>query len=69
MKDNEGVVEFIYRVETVANQLGKNGEPLLANQVVENFLRSLTIDFDYIVRAIKESKYLSKLTMEELVGS
>ena len=68
MKENEGVTEFISRVETVANQLGKNGEPLPANRVVEKILRSMTIDFD-IVCAIEESKDLSKLTMEELAGS
>jgi len=69
MKENEGVTEFISRVETVANQLGKNGEPLPANRVVEKILRSLTIDFDNIVCAIEESKDLSKLTVEELAGS
>ena len=50
----------------MANQLGKNGEPLPANRVVEKILRSLTIDFDNIVCAIEESKDLSKLTVEEL---
>jgi len=69
MKENEGVTEFISRVETVANQLGKNGEPLPANRVVEKILRSMTIDFDNIVCAIEESKDLSKLTVEELAGS
>jgi len=69
MKENEGVTEFISWVETVANQLGKNGEPLPANRVVEKILRSLTIDFDNIVCAIKESKDLSKLMVEELARS
>jgi len=72
MKENEGVTEFISRVETVANQLDKNGESLTidcGNRVVEKILRSLTIDFDNIVCAIHESKDLSKLTVEELIGS
>ena len=69
MKENEGVTEFISRVETMANQLGKNWESLPANQVVEKILRSLTIDFDNIVCAVEESKDLSKLTVEELDGS
>jgi len=69
MKENEGVSEFISRVKTVANQLGKNGEPLPAHQVVEKILRSMTIDFDNNVCAIEESKDLSKLTVEELAGS
>jgi len=69
MKENEGVTEFISRVETVANQLGKNGESLPANRVVEKILRLMTIDFDNIVCAIEKSKDLSKLTVEELAGS
>ena len=43
MKENEGVTEFISRVETVANQLSKNGEPLPANRVVEKILKPLTM--------------------------
>ena len=69
MKENEGVTKFISRVETVANQLGKNVESLPANRVVEKILRSMTINFDNIVCAIEESKDLSKLTMKELAGS
>jgi len=49
MKENKEVTKFISRVETVANQLGKNGESLPANRVVEKILRSLTIYFDNIV--------------------
>jgi len=69
MKENEGVTEFISRVETVANQLGKNGEPLPVNRVVEKILRSMTIDFNNIVCAIEESKDLSMLMVEELAES
>jgi len=40
-----------------------------ASQVVEKILRSLRDDFESIVCAIKESKDLSVLSVEELVGS
>ena len=69
MEDKEQVTEHITRVEKVANQLGKNGEPMLASRVVEKILRSLTDDFESIVCAIEESKDLSVLSVEELVGS
>ena len=36
MKKTEGVVEYITQVETVANQLSRNGETLPVSRVVEN---------------------------------
>ena len=69
MKEIEGVAEYISRVETVANQLSRNGETLPASRVVEKILRSLMDDFENVVCAIEESKDLSMLTVEELVGS
>lgn len=56
-------------VEKVANQLGRNGEPLPACQVVEKFLRSLTNYYESKVCTIKESKGLSTLLVEELAES
>ncbi|WVY99734.1 hypothetical protein V8G54_025804 [Vigna mungo] len=58
-EDKERVTES--RVEKVANQHGKNGEPMPANWVVEKILRSLTDDFENID--------LSTLSVEEIVGS
>jgi len=69
MKEDERVAEYVARVETVANQLGKNGETLPACRVVEKILRSLTDDFENIVCAIEESKDLTALSMEELARS
>jgi len=69
MKETEGVAEYITRVETVANQLARNGETLPTSRVVEKILRSLTNDFENVVCVIEESKDLSKLTVEELAGS
>jgi len=69
MEDKEQVTEYITRVEKVANQLSKNGEPMPASRVVEKILRSLTDDFESIVCAIEESKDLSVFYVEELAGS
>ena len=69
MKETEGVAEYITRVETLANQLARNGETLPASRVVKKILRSLTNDFENVVCAIEESKDLSMLTVEELVES
>jgi len=69
MKEAEGVAEYVLRVETIVNQLGRNGEMLLACRVVEKILRSLTNEFENIVCTIEESKDLTSLSVEELVGS
>ena len=69
MKEDEGVAEYVSRVETLVNQLCRNGEMLPACRVVEKILRSLTDDFENIVCAIEESKDFIALSMEELAGS
>nr|KYP52959.1 Retrovirus-related Pol polyprotein from transposon TNT 1-94 [Cajanus cajan] len=68
MEDKEQVSEYITRVEKVANQLGRNGEPMPASRIVEKILRSLTDDFESIACVIEESKDLSVLSVEELAG-
>nr|KYP49670.1 hypothetical protein KK1_028538 [Cajanus cajan] len=69
MEDKERVSEYITRVEKLANQLGRNGEPMPASRIVEKTLRSLTDDFESIACVIEESKDLSILSMEELAES
>ena len=68
MKEDEGVAEYVSRVEAVV-KLGRNGETLPACRVVEKILRSLTDDFENIVCAIEESKDLITLSVEELAES
>ncbi|KAJ3701279.1 hypothetical protein LUZ61_004984 [Rhynchospora tenuis] len=69
MKETEGVSEYMTRVQTVVNQLKRNGEPLAEVRVVEKVLRSLTNEFENIVCAIEESKDLNEITIDELSGS
>nr|KYP39136.1 hypothetical protein KK1_039563 [Cajanus cajan] len=52
MEDKEQVSEYITRVEKLANQLGRNGEPMPASRIVEKILRSLTDDFESIACVI-----------------
>jgi len=51
------------------NQLRLNGEDLDGRKMVEKILRSLTRKFEYIVVAIEESKDLSFLSLESLIGT
>jgi hypothetical protein len=69
MKESEGVSDYITRVQTVVNQLKRNGETLTDARVVEKILRSLTENFENVVCAIEESKDLEEMIVDELVGS
>jgi gag-polypeptide of LTR copia-type len=64
MKESESVSDYITRVQAVVNQLIRNDEALTDTRVVEKILRSLTDNFENVVRAIKESKDLAKLTVK-----
>lgn len=67
MMETEGVFEYITRIQTMVNQLSRNGDTLLASLVVEKILRSLTKDFKNVECAIEESKDMSTLSVEKLV--
>jgi RNase H-fold protein (predicted Holliday junction resolvase) len=69
MKESEGVSDYITRVEMVVNPLKINGEEISENRVVEKILRSLTNDFENVVCAIKESKNLTEMTVDEVSSS
>ncbi|KAJ3707124.1 hypothetical protein LUZ61_010829 [Rhynchospora tenuis] len=69
MKETEGVSEYMTRVQTVVNQLKRNGEPLAEVRVIEKVLRSLTSEFENVVCAIEESKDLNEMIIDELSGS
>jgi len=56
-------------VQTVANQLKRNGETPTDARVVEKILRSLTDDFENVGCAIEESRNLEEMTIDDLSGS
>lgn len=53
----------------MANHLKRNREEVPPNWVVEKILRNVKDDFESIMVTIEETKDLSTLIMEELVGS
>ena len=66
MKDNEKILDYISRVILINNEMESCRETLLEQVIIENLLRYLTPQFDYIVVVIEHSKYLRVLMMEEL---
>ncbi|CAM8996692.1 unnamed protein product [Rhodiola kirilowii] len=69
MKSSENISEYVTRLKTVTNEMKRNGESLNVVRVMEKLLRSLTRKFDYVVTSIEESKDLSSISIDELVGS
>ncbi|GJR43381.1 hypothetical protein Tco_1311484 [Tanacetum coccineum] len=53
IKETEGVSDYITRLQTVVNQLKRNGESL--TEVVEKILRSLTDKFENVLKKKQES--------------
>ena len=66
MKAGEGVSEYFSRVLSVANKMRTHGEQMQDITVVEKILRSLSEKFNYVVCAIKESKDIDQLSIDEL---
>ncbi|XP_063942751.1 uncharacterized protein LOC135150395 [Daucus carota subsp. sativus] len=69
MKSSGNIGEFVTRLKTVKNQMKRNGESLDDVRVMKKLLRSLTRKFYYVVTSIEESKDLSTISIDELVGS
>ncbi|XP_074327778.1 uncharacterized protein LOC141665692 [Apium graveolens] len=69
MKNSENIGEFVMRLKAVTNEMKRNGESLDDVRVMEKLFRSLTRKFDYVVTSIEESKDLSTISIDELVGS
>ncbi|KAI3675541.1 hypothetical protein L1987_85131 [Smallanthus sonchifolius] len=68
MKDGEHVGDFLSKVMKIVNQQRAYGETVTNQKVVEKVLRSLPIKWDHIVAAIEESKDLSVMTFDQLMG-
>ena len=68
MKENESIVDFSSRTSNVINQLKSHGKDYQEQRIVEKILRSLPHKYENLVMTIEEAKYLTILTMDELMG-
>ena len=66
MITGESIFDYFSRMMSTVNQLKKNGEEITNVRVMEKILRFLDAKFDFIVVAIKESKELKEMTIEQL---
>ena len=69
MKDSNSLDQFLNQVMNVVNQISSYGDDLTDQKVVEKILHCLPRKFDAIVVAIEESKDLTILSIDELMGS
>lgn len=69
MEKSESISDYFSRTLALVNQMKANGETIGDQQIVEKILRTLTLQFEYIVTSIEESRDLSILTVDELIGS
>ncbi|KAL6327162.1 hypothetical protein AAG906_015201 [Vitis piasezkii] len=69
MKENETIVEMITRFTDIVNGLEALGKTYKESEKVMKILRSLPSKWHTKVIAIQEAKDLTKLPMEELIGS
>ncbi|KAL6324993.1 hypothetical protein AAG906_019901 [Vitis piasezkii] len=69
MKENETIVEMITRFTNIVNGLEALGKTYKESKKVMKILRSLPSKWHTKVTAIQEAKDLTKLPMEELIGS
>lgn len=69
MHDDESISEYFTRVQTIVNNIKRNGEKVEDLHVVEKILRTVNTKFDNVVIAIEESKDLKTMTIDDLLAS
>ncbi|KAA8526403.1 hypothetical protein F0562_008394 [Nyssa sinensis] len=69
MKENETLNDFSTRFSELVNQMKTYGEDISDARIVEKILISLPEKFDAIVAVVEETKDISKLSIQELMGS
>ncbi|XP_028059589.1 uncharacterized protein LOC114263291 [Camellia sinensis] len=69
INENESISEYFNRTLTIVNQMRRYREKMESFQVIEKILRSLSPKFEHVVVTIEESKDLSAMTTNELIGT
>ncbi|KAK8921190.1 hypothetical protein KSP39_PZI020029 [Platanthera zijinensis] len=69
MQVSEKVGDYVTRLRTLTNEMKRNGETIDDVSFMEKLLRSMSKKFRHMVVAIEESKDLTLMTVDELVGS
>ena len=69
MDETESVPNYLSRVTEIVSQMRSYAKDIKNELVVGKVLSRLNENFDYLVPAIKESKYLSTYTFDELMSS
>ncbi|KAA8549912.1 hypothetical protein F0562_001596 [Nyssa sinensis] len=69
MKENETLNDFSTRFSELVNQMKTYGEDISDSRIVEKILISLPEKFDAIVAVVEKTKEISKLSIQELMGS
>ncbi|XP_068309857.1 uncharacterized protein [Pyrus communis] len=67
-KDDELLDDYLSRLSEIINQMKSYGETLSDERIVQKYLISLPRKYDNIVSIIEETKDLSTLSVEELIG-
>lgn len=69
MKDSETVDRYFQRTLEIANKTTAQGENLAQTTIIEKGLRSMTIEFNYVVCSMEESNDFTTLSIDELHSS
>ena len=69
MKENESLNEYFNRLSELVNQMKSRGDIMDDHRIVDKILISLTEKFDPMVAVIEETKDLSNMTVQGLMGS
>ncbi|CAJ2638092.1 unnamed protein product [Trifolium pratense] len=69
MKENESLNEYFNRLSELVNQMKSHGDTIDDRRIVDKILISLTEKFDPMVAVIEETKDLSTMSVQGLMGS
>lgn len=66
MKGDDSIDEYFSRTLSIVNWMNMHGKKVDQGTIVENILKSLTTNFDYVVCSIEESSDATTLSVDEL---